>query len=180
MSRHHFWIPLAAAAVALLFALICVLVRVSRGHPWLVRRKLAVGALLLSLTWTAAGCKDGSVTCYAPAPPDVIEFDAMFLDDGGLVVNLANGTRLTGIVSNRTASSFAFLLADTAEVEIGRGAITPADGAFDENNEDFVLEIGDAVDPGNYLLEIYAADSDGIVPGEYRYRTPLTVVDAAP
>ncbi|MFO7652996.1 MAG: hypothetical protein R6X25_04150 [Candidatus Krumholzibacteriia bacterium] len=182
MPRHLVWVPLAIIVLAVVFALVCLLVRLSRGHPWFVRRKLAVGALLLSLTWSTSGCDDRpDATCYAPQPPEMqtFEFDEQFLPAGTLQLDVGAGTQLTGEVVDRDFDAFAFRLLSAGEQEVTRGALIAADGAFDENTEPFVLDLGADVAPGEYKLEIYPGSPDVIEPGAYLLRVTLMVVDGS-
>ena len=184
MPRHLFWVPLATVAVALVFALICLLVRLSRGHPWLIRRKLAVGALLLSLTWVGSGCSNDDIPaeCYAPlVESDVFLFDPPFQGDGALLLDLAAGARLTGTVRHCDTTGFAYrLLVAADEQELARGAVAPADGAFDGETEGFVLDLEGRAAPGTFWLEIHRGTPDAIAAGDHLQRYGLLIVDGTP
>jgi len=170
VSRDHLWASMAIFAVGLAFALVCFLVRVSRGHPWLVRRKLAVGALLLSLTWAAGGCSDedgGGVTCYAPVyEAERFDFDPAFEDQGALEMDVTVSTRLTGTLEQRQTDAYAYLLRRPDGSEARRGPVVADDGAFDEEVEDFVVDLGLGLPLGSYELALYAGAPADVAPGQ--------------
>lgn len=59
-------IPLILILLGLLFVFINVMVLFSKGNAWLVKRKLKVGAMILSLTSLMA-CNAPFSTCYGPS-----------------------------------------------------------------------------------------------------------------
>jgi len=166
MTRKDVWIPVAVIGLGVAFATVSLLVRASRGNPWLIRRKLRLGALLLSLGWTAAGCSEGgSTTCYAPLPPEHVEFDAEFWSevDARLVLDLSAGHALTGQIYRRTTTSFAYRLLAADQTERQRGELVALDGAFDAASEAFSLDLGAAVAPADYELVVYAGEVEADV-----------------
>ncbi len=184
MIRRELWIPLAAAVLTAAFLLVSWLVRLSRGNPWLLRRKLRLGAVLLGLTWAAAGCEGdgitGGGTCYAPLPPsDEVEFDARFYDGRGWVLDLAQGSEMTGTLDYRTSAAYAFQLVATGGSEIQRGDLAASDGAFDESSEAFRLVLDPAGLPAEALLRIYKRPADAIDAASKIFEQPLTI-KAAP
>ncbi len=58
-------IPLLLILLGLLFAIINVMVFFFKGNKWFVKKKLKVGAMILSLT-SLLGCGSPFGTCYAP------------------------------------------------------------------------------------------------------------------
>lgn len=174
MIRRELWVPLAVVAVTVAFIAVSALVRVSGGNPWLIRRKLRIGALLLGLTWSASGCDDeGVVTCYDPIPPEHVELDQQFWGDYGYRLDLAAGHVLTGSVLFRTSEIFSFQLRDATEVEVRRGALSATDGVFDASTEAISLDVGADLPPGSYQLRFYGGDVDH---GNLLVESPLTVV----
>ena len=68
--RRELFVPLILAGLTVAFVVVFLLVYMSRGNStYLIRKKLRIGAFILSLT--AVGCSDpvGTVTCYTPPPP---------------------------------------------------------------------------------------------------------------
>ena len=62
-NRLYFYISIAALSGAFLF--ISLLVYFTRGKPQLIKKKLLIGGLLLSLTGTAMNCKQNVAVCYS-------------------------------------------------------------------------------------------------------------------
>jgi len=169
MDRKEFWVPLAVVGLTALFAVVSLLVRATRGNPWFIRRKLAVGATLLTLTWAASGCSGddgpggGGVTCYVPVPPNQFTFDAELFADGRLVVDLDEDAVIEGHVRDRSGEAFAFLLNDP-DGEVARGSVAAVDGAFDENTEAISLDLGASLTPGDYEILFYVGAPETITP----------------
>lgn len=176
MVRRELWVPLAVVAITLAFVAVSALVRATGGNPWLIRRKLRIGAVLLGLTWSAGGCDKITGTCYDPIPGEHLEIDAPFQVDSGYRLDLAAGHVLTGTVAFRTSDSFAFQLSDADGAEVRRGALTATDGAFDASVEAVSLDVGADLAPGEYELRCYGGDIDH---GGLLVRAPLTVVSGS-
>jgi hypothetical protein len=179
--RRDLWIPLAVVSLTVAFVFVSFLVRLCRGHPWLIRRKLRLGAVLLGLTWAAAGCDEsgpggaggGGVTCYMPAPTDDIMIDDRFRTDSGYVLDLNVEHVLTGEVRYRTTVSYAFQLLLNEHTVFLRGNLVAADGAFDESTEAFLMDLGTELPPTSYELRIYAGS---VEEGRILASVPLSVM----
>ena len=63
MDQKNLYYYLTLAGISTLFILISVLVFLSRGKPSLIKRKLAIGAILISLTGAVNSCYCGH-KCY--------------------------------------------------------------------------------------------------------------------
>jgi hypothetical protein len=177
MSRKELTLPVAVAVLSVAFAVVCFMVWLGRGRPFLVRQKLKLGALLISLSHAGlTGCDSGEVTCYAPAPPpNQIELDAEWQ---GEAIVVAPGGALAGTISWRQAEAFAFRLVDAAGGEAQRGPLVPADGAFDESDEAFTLGVGADLTPGDYRLEFYRGLPGDIAPVRRLAVFPLRIEEA--
>lgn len=178
MMRREHWIPLAVLGLTLAFVLVSWLVRLSRGHPWLIRRKLRLGALLLGLTGAAAGCGEGgTATCYLPAPVDEIYFDSQFRGQDGLVLDLGQGSELSGDLNGRSDSAYSYqILVDGTEAR--RGAVVAADGAFDAVTELFRIPLTPAGLPAAGTLRVYRGAADAIADSRLICEQHLTVIPA--
>jgi hypothetical protein len=181
MTRKEFWIPLAVVALGAAFALVSWLVWASRGHPWLIRRKLRLGALLLGLTWSASGCDSQDwVTCYEPAlpdQPDMVSFDAQFRQGSGLRLDLDTGRKLHGQMENRSAEHYSFqLVADDAS-ELARGELVADDGSFDTATEAFSLLLSGRILPAQAILRLYRQSAGDISPEGLIFESGLAISD---
>ena len=178
MIRREHWVPLAVVGLTAAFLLASWLVRLSRGHPWLIRRKLRLGALLLGLTWSAAGCDQGGTTCYAPVFLDDVLFDDPFLGESGLVLDLAAGSEMSGWINGRTSPAYAFQLAEEGGSELQRGDLAATDGAFDESAEAFRLTLDPSGLPAAAVLRLYRGPADAIATADCIYAASLSIVEA--
>lgn len=177
MIRKETWLPVAAVALTAAFLIVSGLVHLTRGNPWLIRRKLRLGALLLGVNGAAAGCgPDTFVTCYLPAPQNWIHFDAPFATDSGLVLDLSAGSALRGEIEEPTSTAYAFRLT-FEETELQRGDLVAVDGAFDESSEAFTLTLDpDHLPPKGFLWLYRGAPADIVLENSIR-RYALTVVN---
>ncbi|MBM4119160.1 hypothetical protein FJ251_15775 [bacterium] len=176
MIRKEIALPIAAVGLAAAFLIISGLVRLTRGHPWLIRRKLRIGALLLGVNGAAAGCdRGGGVTCYEPMPQNRIDFDAPFETPSGLVLDLAAGSVLTGEILAPTGSAFSFQLT-FEETELQRGDLVPLDGAFDESSEAFSLTLDPDHLSARGMLRLYRSAAVDLEPRLMIEQYELTVL----
>ena len=72
----------------------------------------------------------------------------------------------------RRADRFAYQLLGSDLGELRRGELVPADGAFDQPDEFFVLDLGADIAPAVYALRVFAEDVDG---GQVVLERPLLV-----
>lgn len=176
MIRKETWLPIAAVGLTAAFLVVSGLIRLTRGNPWLIRRKLRLGALLLGVNGAAAGCGPGGfATCYAPLPPNSIDFDAPFVTADGLVFDLAAGSVLTGEILAPTGSVYAFQLT-FEDVELQRGDLVPVDGAFDESSEAFTLTLDPDHLAPKCLLRLYRSSAANLEPHALIGQYDLTVL----
>jgi len=164
MPKKELLIPLAGLALVLLFAIVSVLVIITRGkNPYLVRKKLAIGAMMLSLSASAAGCTPPWVSCYEPADDERNVISLVGLEDeGAFVFNQAEDQVVSLVIRYRAGDSFSFLLEDSEGNEVQRGDLQATDGVFDESTEELALAPSEDILPGDYSLYVYACSSDYI------------------
>lgn len=154
MDKRELLTPLVFVGLALAFAVVSALVYLSRGNPGMVRRKLRLGAALLTLTAAANGC--GTAMCYDVAMSN--EFSLSDIKpDGAVHVSLPDSNQISGTIYQRQGDRFSFQLVDAKEAEVQRADIVAQDGAFDENMEEFMLAIRQDLAAGTYRLRFYVA-----------------------
>jgi hypothetical protein len=156
--KKELWAPFALAGLAVIFAAVCLGLWLSRGNHWWLKRKLRIGALMLTLTGVANGCTCAS--CYT-GPASVITLDGQY-SGAELVLDLASGTRIQGKVEHSILDEdapipFHLLEMDGGLVQVG--ALVAKDGAFDERTEKLYLDLRADTQPGYYEIEIYDPDS---------------------
>ncbi len=160
MSR-KIYLPILVAGVAVVFALVCLGVVISNSRDSWIRRKLKIGALLLSLTGSATGCGPSPIVCYLPSPyfrDEVLIGTATYGDDGvySLTVSPGAGFTIAAILYGRLGNAYSFVLVDGGDQIVQSGDLGAEDGDFDEENESLNVFINPDLSPGVYTLQFYA------------------------
>lgn len=178
MMRKELWVPLVFVVLSIAFVAVSLLVVVTRGRSAsLIRKKLALGAMILSLTGTVTGT-GCLVSCYEPPPECTtdLSFEGAFVEtaDGvyrwRLTVDPGLDPALHGEISHDFCAAgegetvFSYRLVDPHWVEIQRGDIVPEDGAFDDEIESFSIELPADLAPGEYRLRVHTVRAEEIDP----------------
>ena len=142
------------------FVLISGLVVLSRRHPYFVKKKLQLGALLISLSAAPFACN--RVACYSPAPTNVFEVEQADDQDGEILLSRAASDTITGSIIRRVGEAFSYAILDSSEKVEQSGDISAADGAFDEPDEAFTIAVDPQVPSGRYDLRFYVGRMDSI------------------
>ena len=152
------------ALVFVAFGAVSLLVVLSGRHPFLVEKKLRLGALLLSLGAVATGCRGigPQVMCYETAPVNMIIIDGEDPESGTIPVERSESMVITGRIEFRETEEFSFLLKDSSAAIRSSGAVLPDDGAYDDSTELFHFELDRSLAIGWYELELYPASVDSI------------------
>jgi len=156
MTKKEILVPLLVVGLTILFAGVCIAVFFSNGKSkkW-VARKMKIGGLLLTLT--AASCNGGGeVMCYETVAPNSMWIEGTRLDS--IEISLDTNNVLNGQISSLDGTDFSFRVSDTNKTVMQRGNLLPSDGKFDQFNEAFKIELDKNLQPGTYLLNLYAAD----------------------
>lgn len=168
MPKKELLIPLFFVALSLAFVVVCALVVISGSHPYFIKKKLRLGALLLSLSSAAAcggGPGDDVIMCYDPAPPaDEMNLDLRDEVHQGfdVTMDLEQDNELHGAINNRSGEAYSFLLVNEADVVVQQEDIGALDGVYDDYDEDFVITIREDLPAGHYTLSLFAMDVEAI------------------
>jgi hypothetical protein len=145
----------AVVLLSILFTLIGILLFFNRESRRLIRWKLKVGALLLTLNgMTLTGClRPPVVTCYDVMPLNWLTLDNQQYDsEAGLYqVELPPDNTVRGDLSQAYGTSFSWLLCTETGTVLQKGSLVMADGALDSTDEDFLLTLT-RPEPGRYRL----------------------------
>ena len=154
--KKEIYIPLILIGLSVAFVVVSFLLWLSRGNDALLKKKLRIGALIISLSGIALGCwseRDCS-TCYLVAQENVFTVEEQYMG-GRIVLDMSETYKLTGLVSNYTSEDFWYLIEDYSDNEIQRGMVEPLDGAYDEHSEEFEILVRVDLATGEYKLEFY-------------------------
>lgn len=185
MVRKETLVQVAVVALSIAFAAICLAVWLSRGNAKCIRAKLRLGALLLNLNGliaATAGCPL-IMTCYEAVQADWLEIvdpepvHSNATGEREIAVNLGQRTDLQGVINDRRSDTFSYRIcerqpvldqagnpiasevdqdacADAASI-VAQDDLAAADGAFDEFQEEFAIELDPALPAGDYTLELW-------------------------
>jgi hypothetical protein len=154
------------AFIAGAFGTVSLLVILTKRNPWFIERKLQLGALLLTLTACATGCRGGGpgpfVTCYDVAPSNSITIDQLDYQASKILLNASEPDTITGTLSFREGTAFSFALRDSSKTILRKENLLPADGAFDADQEQFSIAFSQLLPVGVYSLEFFSRPADSI------------------
>ncbi len=160
--KRELWIPVAVAGLCLVFAAICLGLSLWRKNGWLLKKKLRVGAMLLSLTGFAAG--GGPVACcYASAGESpLVSLDGVPWG-GEVTCDVNSGRSLEGEIDYCSSDRWSFrVTSPDGRTEVQRGSLIPLDGAFDQSQEAFRLNLAPSVELGDYQLCVHALAAEDL------------------
>ena len=172
---------ITAAAFGLLcavFALVSLLVILTKRHPFFVAKKLRLGALLISLSGAAAGCSTPTPTCYDPVGYNYIEVDQINTQNYSISLNRSVSDTVTGKIYSRRGTMFSYAVCNSADSIVSKDNIPPFDGAFDENTEEFKIGLDRTIPAGDYDLRFYQVSKDSIQNSRLYIRSiPIIISD---
>jgi hypothetical protein len=157
--KKELYIPLILIGLSVAFVVVSFLLWLSRGNDSLLKKKLRIGAIILSLTGTAVGCGGCGETCYLKIPDN-----QFYLEDHGSVgrieLDMSATNKLTGMIRHRIDEDFWYLIRKQNGEEIQRGNVEPLDGAYDESEEEFEILVRIDIATGEYELEFYLLEEE--------------------
>jgi len=159
MNKNEFIVPIVVIFLSGVFALVSLMVFLSKGSSsfW-ISKKIKIGALLLTLTAvTQQSCETTTSSCYAP-PAIINEIEIAGTDNNNnLKVNLDIDNQLSCIIQGRESSYYSFNITNIDGSDtIQRSDINALDGSFDSYVEPFNIDIDTTIQNGNYNLNFYA------------------------
>lgn len=173
MNKQDFSYSMPFVVLAITFAFISFMLFLSGGKSayWL-KKKMKIGAMMLSLSAVTVGYQGCITTCYdAPAP------NLIYLDDyanNEIRINLQETREISGTISERQSDEFYFSISDTNYTQIFQlEKILAKDGKMDESTEEFTIIINDTIPGGIYMLNFYdylITSENRLYPGYPSYR----------
>jgi hypothetical protein len=163
---NKYFLPIIVAGLTIVFVVVSIMVFVSGKNAYFIKKKLRVGALLITLTGAAAGCGENIVTCYDPIPSNLFHIDRSN-QTNEITINPAVADTLSGRIENRNGEKFSFAVLGQKDTVIQKDNIKAIDGAFDESLEEFRITIGKNIPSGSYNLRLYSCEKDSISSSRY-------------
>ncbi len=148
--------PIYLAGLVVAFGVISFLVYLTRGNPALVKKKLKLGGIIIAMTGVISGCGHEEAMCYVPSPAsNEFSLSHQHFGDNGLAIDLTQSSTLSGGIDFRSGNEFSYRLTSEVEVEKQRGDIQALDNAFDEDSEEFEINLQTNLESGLYMLNFY-------------------------
>jgi hypothetical protein len=147
---------------------VVLLTMIFRANAPLLRHKLKLGLLIISLQAMIYGCGSpqettGVIECYAkPIEPDMMSLVCLHYENGVYLYDLSENNTLQVNVSNRQSSAFSYALVDTSHHLYEIGALHAKDLTMNNDWEELVAVIDKNLTPGEYQLRVYNVDSSMI------------------
>ena len=180
MIKKAVYIPVVFIVLGLLFLGVSFLVYLTKGKDSLIKRKLRIGALLLTITgFSITGCSGGGgvVSCYIGPAPNNFILETQY-PSSAINVNLAHTNILHGEIRYRINTNYSFRLMDTGNTVIQTNELFADDGVYDTATEQFSLSLTNAVQTGEYKLYFYnktAAEQNADPQTAYDYNGVFTL-----
>lgn len=161
---------LSLGAIYLLFALVSILVIISKKNPFFVKQKLKLGALIISLI-AVISCdtvteKKDVITCYIQVV-DYVRIDDNYLENSMVVLKKNQVSTLEGEINEIQSVAYSYAIVQDDSTIIHKDDITVADGKLDERDERFIIKIPILGDGELYELRFYNCKSKDISDSTY-------------
>lgn len=138
------------------FLTVSGLLIVMKKRPGLIKAKLRLGAMILTLTGAmTTSCIP--TTCYVPMPTDLIGIENAGYDEeqGIRVITINQGDNVNAHTLGATGSTITYKVSDLSSNEIAAGDVVFVDGEYDSPNEDIRI-VTSALSAGEYVLSIFS------------------------
>jgi hypothetical protein len=156
--KKELYIPLVLIGLSVAFIVVSFLLWLSRGNDSLLKKKLRIGALILTLSGVATGCwYSEEVTCYVPSVSCVFVVEDA-VAQGTIELDMAVTNKLSGKIYQPEGEDFWYVITDQDDQEIQTGTVEALDGVFDEGMEEFELVVSSDVATGEYVLDFYTPE----------------------
>lgn len=173
MSKNQIISFILVIGLSMLFIMVSILVIFNNQNPKLLKYKLKIGAAIIALTTFVSSHGFSQKTCYKPAyPREMININNQ--DEANYVTITKNDVKITGIMRNVLSQEYLYVITDTTNKTIKKGKLVATNGLFDENKEDFEIQIG-KLKVGDYFLKIYSNGKD-FERGTYLYEGTIVVI----
>lgn len=161
--KRELFLPLVLIGLSAAFIVVSFLVWLTRGNDSLLKKKLRIGAIILSLTGTAIGCESNQ--CYIGArdeTPNQIVLTGETYPGETFTLDLTTSNTIKGSINYPTIDEYTFQILDGDGTRIDRGPVLAQDGEYDEDLEWFDLSVQVDIPTGLYDLNFYAASEDDL------------------
>jgi len=168
--KKEFYVPLIIISLSALFIVVSFMVFISNSNQYWLKRKLKLGAIILSLSASISACQPFA-TCYDPAPADYMYL--INTQNNEIQLNISQTNEIKGIITPPLTKQYSFRITDSNYIEVQRDNIFADDGAFDEDSEEFTIKVDTSLNSGKYFLYLFTQkkeDQPDSVNAWYKYK----------
>ena len=153
--KKEIYIPLLIVVLTLAFGVICLMVYLSDGKAYWIKKKLKIGALLLTFSFFAESCE--TTSCYLPPMPG----NSIRIDNSGDSLIYSFKDTMFVKISNLTYPFFSYDIMDDSFNSIKSDLLQKENDSTNYNNFYFLIFEND-FEPGKYKINFYG-ESDELV-----------------
>jgi len=164
------YLPVIIFILSAALIIVSLMVFISNGNQYWLKRKLKLGALILTLTASISACQP-IISCYDPAPTDYMYIENTPNSEIQLVIR--QGNLIKGKIMTPVVKQYSFRITDTNYIEVQRDNIFADDGTFDESTEEFTIKVDTSLNAGKYFLYLFTQkkeDQPDSVKSGYSYK----------
>lgn len=153
-------LPLIIGLLILTVGVLSFLLLFFRKQPQLIRHKIKLGLIILSLQALVSGCGSAvesgeEISCYAkPIEPDIMSLvNSQYVDGKYIYHKEKDSIRVN--VSDRKSMNFSFAIVNKEGVHVTNGDLKPKDQKLDKEWEELFVYLPVGLEPGDYQLVFY-------------------------
>jgi len=165
--------------VVAVFIVVSVLVILTGRNPIFVKKKLAVGALLLSLSAIMSGCKGTGpfgATCYVQALEERVTIDG--IRNGQIVLDRKTADTLHCLITERISCNYSVMILDSVNTVVKKETIFSDTASNLGDTIKFSIVCEKTITQGTYSLRLFNQVADSVKSVvDYRYIYTLEIVD---
>lgn len=148
-------------ALYIAFIIIAAFAFISNRHPFFVKHKLKIGALILSLSGTVINGCNNTISCYVSVERmENITIDSNFVDDREISYYKSMPNAISGKIFNRECQQFYYSIYDEYDSLIEANEISILDKKIDEREEAFEIIFSDTIPIGEFKLILHHLETD--------------------
>ncbi len=166
--------------VVAVFVVVSVLVKLTGRNPFFVKKKLAVGALLLSLSAIMSGCKGTGpgdiVSCYVLPLEERVTIDG--IRNGQIVLNRKVTDTLHCVITDPVYSHYSVMILDSINTVVKKETVFSDTASWVGDMIKFPVVCDNGIKQGTYSLRLFNHVADSVKSvDDYRHIYTLKIVD---
>lgn len=153
------------------FIIVSFLVIVTKKHPFFIKHKLKLGAIILSLNsiFIVKAEEESMIMCYEIQMINDISINQNHLKDDVILIKDDEGINIEGVINSRESKSFSYVIVseNNEKSVIIKGVIEAKNGRFNKYTESFIIKTDEMLSPGKYELLLFDRSLDELT--DYKY-----------